>query len=137
MTIKRNKPLKRSTTPRKVNPKAKAKRVAKLKKHYASAEYKAARKEAMKRAEGQCEARHIIDDHLRWTAVVIPSDTLFPDNRDPCFIRRCPNTEELEFHETHYGSKVGVIRSIKGFILCKSDQQYIELRGHPTRHQRR
>lgn len=53
--IKRKKALKRSTKIRKVNPTAKAKRVAKQKKHYASSAWKLIRTDALDRANHRCE----------------------------------------------------------------------------------
>lgn len=127
----RSKPLKRSTTPiRKVNPTAKAKRVVKLRKHYASAEYKAARKAQLEVAEGQCEATHILGRDGNFMAALLPDEPWGDYIADA---RRCPATTGLQFHETDYGSDLGLIRPIRGVILCKADHQYIEMTRHPTR----
>jgi hypothetical protein len=115
----RSKPLKRSTPIRKVNPEAKAKRVAKQRKHYASAEYKAARKEAMERAGNQCEWR--FEDHPYLGVAVMYG--------------RCESTEALEAHHLRY-PKSRPLRSSDLEILCRCHHQLTEAFDHPTRHQR-
>ena len=108
--IKRSKPLKRSTKPiRQVNPTAKSKRVKKLKQHYASAEYKAARKEAMERAGGRCEY-----------AVIF---------------LRCVEMEHLEAHHRCY-PKSRPLEASDLLICCRYHHNFLEKRDHPTRHPR-
>jgi hypothetical protein len=104
--------LKRSTKIRKVNPTAKAKRVKKLKQHYASAEYKAARKEAIKRAGRQCEYVHV--------------DMLY---------YRCEETEKLEAHHLRY-PKNRALTSDDLEIRCRVHHHLTEMVDHPTRHPR-
>lgn len=87
----------------------------------------------MKVAGGQCEGRYIVNDDLKLAHVVLPCNALLPDNDDPFLVSRCPNREYLEFHETQYGSTMGLQRSIQGFMLCKGCHQYIEMTRHPTR----
>lgn len=118
-----------------VNVKQKAKRKIKQAKHYASAEYKAAREERVLLSRGQCEAVHIFD---ALTGVLLgvrlpgdPSKLLSSE-----VAMRCPIAHGLIFHETHYGSDVGIIREIQGVMLCEDDNAYIETTRHPTRGRR-
>lgn len=129
-----------STKPRKalraVNPAREAKRQKKTRKHYNSPEYKAARAERMVISGGRCEVWHLSDADMRLAAVMLPGeDPPFRIN-DPekWFLSRCPRTTTLEFHEEHYGSDVGMVRPITGYICCDVDHQYIEMTRHPTRH---
>jgi hypothetical protein len=124
----------RSTPIRKVNPEAKAKRVAKQKRHYASAEYKAARKAQMVVAGGQCEAWHLYGEDLSWVGIQIPGEKV--QSYRVIDRLRCQETTALQFHELEYGSDLGLQRPITGVMLCQSDHQYIEMTRHPTRHPR-
>jgi hypothetical protein len=124
------KPLPRSTQPiAKVNPDRLAKRHTKQRQHYASKAYKDARTIAHGRACGQCEALY-----ARTVGEVatpfLPSDTI-PARYT--VLARCPMTTTLEFHETEYGSDLGILREIDGYILCERDHAYIERTRHPTR----
>lgn len=119
----------------KVNPRREAKRRKKQRSHYASPEYKAARAERMEVSGGQCEVRHLLDEHMRLVAALLPGEPLPFRINDPekWFQYRCPVTTHLEFHEVHYGSEVGILRPIQGYICCESDHAYIEATRHPTR----
>lgn len=130
--LKRSSPVARSgkAIP-KINVKAKAKRAVKARKHYASPEYKAAKAVRMKIAGRQCEALHVLDLYGQFVAQLLPGEqrTLHPEHR----LRRCPNVHRLSYHETEYGSDLGILREIDGFILCEGDHGYIERTRHPTR----
>lgn len=131
--IKRSNPLKRSTKPiRKVNPIAKAKRVAKQRKHYASAEYKAARKEAMERAGKQCEyiMESNVDYSLRRPWVLMEVDEHDWDTG----LIRCGETEKLEAHHLRY-PKTRALTSDDLEIRCTYHHHLTEMVDHPTRHQ--
>lgn len=107
--LTRKTPIKKSAKPiRTVNPTAKAKRVARQKRHYASVEYKAARKEAMERAGNRCEY-----------AVIF---------------LRCGEMERLEAHHVHY-PKSRPLEASDLVILCRRHHHLLEVRDHPTRHQ--
>lgn len=140
--LKRKTPLratswKVSKKPRKALPKVNVKQVAKRKtkqrKHYASAEYKAARDEARQRSGGQCEVIHAFDANGWPIAVLLPGEEA---PKAAHRVQRCPLTmvdTPLHFHEEDYGSDLGIIRAIKGFIACPHDHAWIERTRHPTR----
>lgn len=101
---------------RKVNPKAKAKRKIAYRKMLAGKEYKAARKEAMERAGGQCERD--------WASR--PHDPI------PIYIR-CPQTEDLHAHHLRY-PKSRPLRASDLLILCKPHHEMAEAsKPHKTR----
>lgn len=136
--MKQGGPLKRKTRLRPSGP-TKAKKVAKLKKHYASAEYKAARAERMDLAQGRCEARYIFlkePSGLRLFTILLPGEEMPVriNNPELWYESRCPLKARLQFHEVHYGSKIGLQRAIEGFIVCDTDHQYIEMTRFPHRH---
>lgn len=64
---------------------------------------------------------------------LLPGEEFIAKNSEKWFISRCPTTEGLEFHEIHYGSTLGLIRPIKGVMLCRPDHHSIEMIRHPTR----
>lgn len=119
---------------KKVNVEREATRRKDYKKHLASPEYKAARAEAMKRSGGRCEASHVWDCEWRLITVLLPSDN--HKSWDNQRVVRCDYGEGLQFHETDYGSDLGIIREIQGFMFCKNDHEYIEMTRHPTRKRR-
>lgn len=132
--------LKRSPL-KKVNTERKAKRVTSKRKHYASPEYKAARKEQVKISGGRCEAIHVSNLIGSLCAILLPTDQKYQEGDSIHFYgslsRRCTETEKLQFHETSYGSKTGLKRSIKGVMLCPCDHSWIELTRHPHRQRSR
>lgn len=137
-------PLKRGTSQlkrsplKKVNTERKAKRDKNKRKHYASPEYKAARKEQVKVSGGQCEAVHVFDQNYRLAAVLLPEESIpLPEGVTGGAVIRCLMHAHLEFHELNYGSDIGLIRAIKGVMLCPSDHQYIEVTRHPHRQRNR
>lgn len=124
--------LKRSTIPiRKVNPTTKAKRVAKQRKHYASAEYKAARKEAMARAGNQCECvmKSSNEYSLRRPWRLMELDIV---DWETMHIR-CGETEHLEAHHLCY-PKSRPLTSDDLEIRCRVHHHLTEMVDHPTRH---
>lgn len=131
--IKRKKALTRSTTPiRKVNPEAKAKRVANQKRHYASAEYKAARKEALKRSGGFCEY-----EERRHPNCVTGSTFygMYNEMMNTIVVTRCTERDRLEAHHLSYPKS----RPLEGsdlLMVCRRHHNFLEKRDHPTRHQR-
>lgn len=129
--LKRSSPVARSQKAiPKINVKAKAKRAIKARKHYASKAYRDAKNVAHARANGQCEGIHAICIAANLMRVFLPGEAI-PSIYEPP--RRCPMTTTLQFHETEYGSDLGIIREIDGFILCEGDHGYIERTRHPTR----
>lgn len=118
------KPLKRSQKPiRKVNPKAKAKRVERYRKMLSGKEYRAARAEAMKRARGQCEL------WLSWTNVSYETGAPLPFeytgtvNATTTHVQRCPATLDLHAHHKSYpkGRKLTAAHLI---ICCKPHHEW-------------
>lgn len=113
-----------------VNPVREAERRKDKKAHYASPEYKAARADALQRSGWRCEVRHLFDKDGRLVGMLLPGE------KGPSMLGyacRCPLTDTLEFHETNYGSTLGILRDIQGVICCKADHQYIEATRHSTR----
>lgn len=85
---------------RKVNPKAKAKRTAGYRKMLAGKEYRDARAEALRRAEGRCE--------------MLMSG-----------IERCPETYRLQAHHCSY-PKSRPLRSSDLLMVCRWHHEYLE-----------
>jgi 5-methylcytosine-specific restriction endonuclease McrA len=123
--IKRKKALKRSTTLRKVNPEAKAKRVKKQKAFYSSAAWKKLRKDALERAGDQCEYVHSI------------REVLFVENilQRP-WEGRCVERTGLQVHHKTNARFGGKERLEDLQVLCKDHHELVEMRDHPTRHPR-
>lgn len=124
----RKTPLTSTTKIKKVNPERAKKRGEKKRKHYASPEYKAARKAQMVEADGQCEF-----------IVQIPMADFHWAHRTRGRTHvdvRCPQVDHLQFHEEHYGSDLGIIREIRGKMYCPRHHAFVERRDHPTRQRR-
>lgn len=143
--IKRKTPLKAtrwglSDKPRQalpaVNEKAKSKRSKNMRTHYASPEYKAAKLAQLEHAGHQCETLHVFNTTTGIRTMVLPGELTEP-LPPTILVARCTETERLEFHETEYGSDVGIIREIAGVIVCPPDHQFFEMTRHWTRHIRR
>lgn len=86
---------------RKVNPKAKAKRIVRYRKMLSGKEYKAARSEALERAGDRCEwnATDGLQDTVgKWFGVGNKTDR-DPFRNDPS---RCEMTTELQAHHLRY-----------------------------------
>lgn len=118
-------PLRRSALPRsgkpiaKVNVKALAKRKARLRKWYSSAEYKRQRKESLELAGHRCQ--------YEWTV---------GENSDlPAGWYLCPETTGLQMHELRYRFARSTPADRR--ILCKAHHEAIEALFHPTRRPRR
>lgn len=143
----RRTPLKRGTSQlkrsplKKVNTERRAKREGNKRKHYASPEYKAARKEQVKVSGGRCEAIHVFNWLGTLIATLLPNDKLYREGYGIHFLgsvsRRCSEIEKLQFHETSYGSKTGTIRAIKGVMCCLHDHAWTEATRHPHRQRSR
>lgn len=124
MALKRSKPLKRSLTPiRKVNPTAKAKRVARQKKYYASSAWKLIRSDALDRANHRCEYVEC------WGFPFVEVGTRR--------YLRCETTTGLQVHHKTYARFGGEELPDDLQVLCKIHHEEIEMRDHPTRHPRR
>lgn len=113
--------IKRSTKPiRKVNPKAKAKRVIGYRKMLASKEYKAARAEAMERAGDRCEATIDVYDTSCGKITRV-------------YTQRCAWRWDLHAHHLRY-PKVRPLAASDLKILCKHHHEQAEsLKPHKTR----
>jgi hypothetical protein len=115
----RKKALTRSTKPiRKVNPTAKAKRVAKQKAFYSSAAWKKIRKAALERAGNQCEAI------AHWNI------------NGEVYKVRCLETTQLQVHHKSYARFGGTELPTDLVCYCYAHHSLVEMRDHPTRHQR-
>lgn len=134
--LKRGSPLKVGKPLAKVNPTREVKRATKARKHYASPEYKAAKAARMKIADRQCEARHVVDPDGQLYSQLMPNEELksLPKGY---IVLRCPNVHRLSYHEIEYGSDLGILREIDGFILCEGDHRYIEVTRHSHRQRNR
>lgn len=130
----RKKPLKRSTTPiRKVNPTAKAKRVAKQKAFYSSTAWKKLRKEALERAGHFCQ----FQEYNRPTCVTAASFLgAYEEMNNTIVIRLCQAREGLQVHHKTNARFGGKERPEDLQVLCKYHHELVEMRDHPTRHQR-
>lgn len=107
---KKPKPLRKS------NPRRKAKRTALYRKMLAGKEYKAARAEAMERAQGNCE----FTTRMRRGEV-------------GNFLFRCGQPEALHAHHLSY-PKTRPLAASDLLIVCKFHHEYLEsLKPHKTR----
>jgi hypothetical protein len=108
---------------RKVNPKAKAKRVVRYKKMLASPEYRAARKEAMERAGNQCEG--MLAMRIDPVSVKVIGDGI--SNAAAWFYTytRCTVTESLHAHHLRY-PKSRPIEASDLKILCRFHHEFAE-----------
>ena len=114
---KSRKPLKK-TKLAKLNVRQEAKRKAKMRKWYASAEYKRQRKESLDLAGQRCEYRS-------------EYQAQYGDGTRLRVETRCGTTEGLHMHELRY--KFEKSTPADRIILCKAHHELVELRDHPTR----
>lgn len=107
--MKIRKPIKHSSKPiRKVNPVAKAKRTARYRKMLSGKEYKAARAEAMERAQGMCEFT-----------------TRMRRGEIGNFLFRCGQPKALHAHHLSY-PKTRPLAASDLLIVCKYHHEYLE-----------
>lgn len=118
---------------KKVNPKAKAKRVRGYRKMLAGKEYRVARAEAFERARNQCEL------WLSWTDVSYASGNALPflytgtTSATTTHVQRCPEILDLHAHHKKY-PKGRKLTASDLTICCKPHHTYLEsLKPHKTR----
>lgn len=117
---------------RATNPVATAKRKARYRKMLASPEYKAAKKEALRRAGNQCE--FFVRTTIRSVPVIVPEGCGISDARVEYHEHeRCPETESLHAHHKTYPKTRPLVASdLK--ILCKPHHEMAEAaKPHKTR----
>lgn len=119
--MKRSGPIQRSRPLRKSGP-TKAKKAIRQRAFYASAVWKRLRKEALERAGGECEHEWLLIDPLK---------------RIRPHLHRCDETQGLQVHHKT-NARFGGDELLEDLqVLCKTHHELVEMRDHPTRHQRR
>ena len=103
----------------KSNPRQATKRKERMRKWYASAEWKRQRKESLELAEYRCEQTGPPIGTFGVTIVV----------------SRCEETTNLHVHELRY--KFGKSNPKDRQVLCMAHHELVEMRDHPTRQRRR